>query len=61
MDQGFSCAMCRHWRRVGPRSAVGRCENRKSDRSFTREQASCSRFEILMFFDAPQPPAQLPA
>ena len=54
MGQGYSCVMCRHWRRVGPRSEVGRCENPKSSENFTREQRCCDRFEILMFLgDAP--------
>ena len=60
MDEGLTCAICRHWRRVGPRSAVGRCENRKSDQSFTRERSSCPQFEILMFV-AEAPPVHLPA
>lgn len=48
---GLSCVMCRHWRRLGARSEMGRCENRKSGHSFTKEQASCQRFEILLFAD----------
>ena len=55
MDQGYSCVMCRHWRRMGPRSGVGRCENPKSSQTFTREQLSCNRFEILMFLGDPPP------
>ena len=60
MDQGYSCAMCRFWRRLGPRSSVGRCENNKNSQSFTREQGCCERFEIMLFL-AERPPAQLPA
>lgn len=60
MGQGYSCAMCRHWRRVGPRSSVGRCENAKSGQSFTREQLSCDQFDILMFLPD-RPPVHAPA
>jgi len=52
--------MCRHWRRVGPRSSVGRCENAKSGQSFTREQLSCDQFDILMFLPD-RPPVHAPA
>lgn len=52
--EGLSCNMCRHWRRIGPRSEVGRCENRQSGHGFTREQMSCKRFEILLFAELEQ-------
>jgi hypothetical protein len=57
MAKGYSCAMCRHWRRVGPRSAVGRCENDKSGHGFTKEDISCGGFEIVLVFEQREQPA----
>jgi hypothetical protein len=44
--------MCRHWRRFGPRSSIGRCENQKSGYVFTKEEISCDWFEMLRFVHA---------
>jgi hypothetical protein len=54
--EGLGCVMCRHWRRVGPRSEVGRCENRDSGQSFTKEHVSCSHFKVMLYPDPPQRP-----
>ena len=45
MQDAPACPSCRWWRRLGPRSSVGRCGNKSSGLAYTNYRGCCSHHE----------------
>jgi hypothetical protein len=57
MQDAPACPSCRCWRRLGPRSFVGRCTNKLSGLAYTNYRGSCTHHEarIIEGAEAAQP------
>jgi hypothetical protein len=45
MQDALACPSCRWWRRLGPRSSVGRCGNKRSGLAYTNYRGCCAHHQ----------------